>query len=572
MKKQKNIFQSKNFYLLVFFIILILGIYLRIIGLNKPSGLWYDEAWSYYTAKQAFPLGIFETLFTKDRHVPLYFTILHFWMNMFGVHDISLRFLSVIFGVLTIPVTYLAAKELSCKKVGFTAAMFVSVNSLLIYYSQEVRFYSFLALLSSLSILFLARIRNNPSKFNYTGLIISNLAIIYTFTIGFIFVFFEFLLFLIYLYFINKKQLKNFISAQLITFIFSIPFIMIFIHFIKLTKDSFINAFDINLFSYASILTAVQNWFTPVLGGMLNVLPQKYEMIFANGINFNFIIFAVIPVIICLFGLINSIFKRNFICIIFLIGASVFLVEIIAAMLGKFTILSRYTILILPVFLITASYGLVNIKNKFLSGFLISTFIFINLFYLFSNPFTASKYPRPEGYRTVANFLNMCPFTRDDIIFMPIGGIFLEKYYSSDKAYILPFELSDFLENKKYHYFFDDKLTSTITVRNSYEKLNVYLASQPSSFFENYLKKEIFNKLKNNRYFILVITRNFCPYSEDMLKHISQNNHIYKKQPLSLMLTSKVVNDTAKISKKHLSEIADIKIDFWEIYIFKKVQ
>ncbi|PIW73452.1 hypothetical protein CO005_01355, partial [Candidatus Roizmanbacteria bacterium CG_4_8_14_3_um_filter_34_9] len=55
--------------------------------LTQP--FWRDEAFSYFMAKK----NIFEMLLltAKDFNPPLYYFILHFWMNIFGSSEIALR-------------------------------------------------------------------------------------------------------------------------------------------------------------------------------------------------------------------------------------------------------------------------------------------------------------------------------------------------------------------------------------------------------------------------------------------------------------------------------------------------
>ena len=167
--------------------------------------------------------------------MPPYYFILHFWMKIFGQGDVAIRFLSVFFGVLAIITAYFIGKEILSKnkaagnKLGLITAIFTSINSLAIYYSQEVKFYSLLTLLSSLSILFLIRVKNNFDKKNLAGLIIVNLALLYTFPMSMVFVFVEVLVFFIYLVLNNKNHLKLFIFAQLITLFFYFPYLQMFI-------------------------------------------------------------------------------------------------------------------------------------------------------------------------------------------------------------------------------------------------------------------------------------------------------------------------------------------------------
>ncbi|MCK7470094.1 MAG: DUF2723 domain-containing protein [Desulfomicrobium escambiense] len=67
-----------------------------------------------------------------------------------------------------IPVVYLIADKLAGKKAGLIGALLISVNSLLIYYSQEVRVYALASLFSAISILFLVKIYKNKQDIKIT--------------------------------------------------------------------------------------------------------------------------------------------------------------------------------------------------------------------------------------------------------------------------------------------------------------------------------------------------------------------------------------------------------------------
>ena len=148
--------------------IIIIGLLLRLSFINKPEGLWNDEYVSWYVANTPFQGGFWEEVL-KQCHMPFYYLYLKPFVHC---SDIILRLTSVLPGVLAIPVMYLAGKEYS-KKTGIYAAAITAVLSFLVYYSQEVRFYSLLFLFTSLCLLFTIKLIKDSSKINFTGYIIS---------------------------------------------------------------------------------------------------------------------------------------------------------------------------------------------------------------------------------------------------------------------------------------------------------------------------------------------------------------------------------------------------------------
>lgn len=141
-----------------------LGLFLRLINLNQS--LWLDETINVVYAK-AYSLWWFITKYpVGDFHPPGWFAIIWIWGNIFNFSEQVIRFPSVIFGVLTILLTYLIGKKLSSKKIGLMAALFLSLAPLHIYYSQEARMYSFAAFTVALSsYFFLKLIRNEKFAF-----------------------------------------------------------------------------------------------------------------------------------------------------------------------------------------------------------------------------------------------------------------------------------------------------------------------------------------------------------------------------------------------------------------------
>jgi mannosyltransferase len=88
---------------------------------------------------------------------PLYYAVAWGWTQLTGTGEWGLRSLSALAGVLTVPVAYLVAAELRGRRAGLWAAALVAVNPMLLWYSQEARAYSLMALFSALSLLWTIR-------------------------------------------------------------------------------------------------------------------------------------------------------------------------------------------------------------------------------------------------------------------------------------------------------------------------------------------------------------------------------------------------------------------------------
>lgn len=117
--------------------------------LTQP--FWRDEAFSYFMAKK----NIIEMFFltAKDFNPPLYYLILHFWINIFGSSEIALRSLSLFFFWATICIVFLFLVNIFRmreRKASMYLILFV-INPLLLYYAFEARMYSMFAFFVTLS-------------------------------------------------------------------------------------------------------------------------------------------------------------------------------------------------------------------------------------------------------------------------------------------------------------------------------------------------------------------------------------------------------------------------------------
>ena len=88
------------------------------------------------------------SLTAQDIHPPLYYALLHAWAALLGTGPAALRLLSLVVGVLTIPLLYLVARRMLSTRAALLAALLLTISPLHVYYSQEVRMYGLVALLS----------------------------------------------------------------------------------------------------------------------------------------------------------------------------------------------------------------------------------------------------------------------------------------------------------------------------------------------------------------------------------------------------------------------------------------
>ena len=142
-------------------LIVLLALVLRCVGLTSES-LWFDEGHSVLVAR----MGASEAVasLARDVHPPLYFLTLRAWIRAFGESDVSLRSLSVLFGVVAVGGVLALGRRIGGPRAGLVAGLLAAVSPYFVAYSQEVRPYALLFALSVLSTLALLRLVDRPGS------------------------------------------------------------------------------------------------------------------------------------------------------------------------------------------------------------------------------------------------------------------------------------------------------------------------------------------------------------------------------------------------------------------------
>ena len=143
---------------LVLILLLWLAFALRLFRLQDAS-VWWDEGFSVWEARMGFLALADRTAY--DVHPPFYYWVLHFWRPWVGDGEFALRYLSVIFGVLTLAALWALARRLAPKQpaVALAAVALLAVSRYAIWWSQEIRMYALTGFFVVLSLYFMVRLR-----------------------------------------------------------------------------------------------------------------------------------------------------------------------------------------------------------------------------------------------------------------------------------------------------------------------------------------------------------------------------------------------------------------------------
>ncbi len=170
-------------------LILLLAFVLRLYHLDFHS-IWWDEGHSIFVATH--PIPQIPTLPAMDVHPPAYFTLLHLWMTIAGHSEFALRYLSVIFSVLTIALLWRFAAVLSRRFRVLTivlpgrstamipqpqtallaalfAPLFAALSPMYVAYAQEVRSYAMITFLAAASTFTLWQLLDANTQSTQTG-------------------------------------------------------------------------------------------------------------------------------------------------------------------------------------------------------------------------------------------------------------------------------------------------------------------------------------------------------------------------------------------------------------------
>ena len=135
--------------------LVVLAAALRLWRIGNQS-YWLDEVFTAGLVNEDVG-GLFSGVAETESTPHLYYLLAWLWEKVAGDGEGALRALSALFGVATVPVAYLAARELFRPAAALTAAALVAVNPWFVWYSQEARAYALLTLVATGSLLFFLR-------------------------------------------------------------------------------------------------------------------------------------------------------------------------------------------------------------------------------------------------------------------------------------------------------------------------------------------------------------------------------------------------------------------------------
>jgi hypothetical protein len=156
---------------------LAIGLFTRFV---TRSSLWLDEALSVNIAQ--LPLGEMTEALKHDGHPPLYYALLHGWIDVFGSGDVAVRGLSGLFGIATLPLVWILGRRKGGTVLAWVAVAVVAVSPFAVRYSNETRMYSLVILLVVIGWLLIDDIvdRKKSTVGRFIGLAFVGAALLYS--------------------------------------------------------------------------------------------------------------------------------------------------------------------------------------------------------------------------------------------------------------------------------------------------------------------------------------------------------------------------------------------------------
>ena len=125
------------------------------------SDLWFDEALSVNIAR--LPIGDIPDALRHDGHPPLYYFLLHYWMDVFGDGDVAVRALSGVLSLVTLPLVWFAGRRIGGHAGAWCALLIVGLSPYAFRYATEARMYALVMLFVAAGYLALRRALEAPT-------------------------------------------------------------------------------------------------------------------------------------------------------------------------------------------------------------------------------------------------------------------------------------------------------------------------------------------------------------------------------------------------------------------------
>ncbi len=373
-------------------VILILAAVLRFWGLTNQS-MWVDELITMSEVDPHISWGsMFDLLDIADPHPPLFFILERITCSIFGYTEGVAKGLNALIGSISVLFIYYLGKEILNKKLGIVAAILLCFNYYSLYYSQEGRDYALALCTSILANLFFVRLLKNPGYKSACLYGFFSLLLLYTHYFGlFIVAGHGFLVFALMFSksSVDKANYRYFFSAAAVIIVGYLPWMPSFLKQLKITSfwippipQSFATSYFFEYFGNATILEPV----------LVLILLFYCLQVYSNHQHAE------------TKSIVDDPLSLSF-CVIFFTVFCTFYIPYIRSVWVVPMLQSRYTIVIVPAFVMAIAYGLILIKSDHIRiSILVGIVVLTSVNLVFTRKFYSTE-PTKTQFREATQFM-----------------------------------------------------------------------------------------------------------------------------------------------------------------------
>lgn len=544
---------------------MIVGIALRLLYLH--TDLWYDEACSWFTAKQLFPMGIMGNLLNLDlQHTPLYFFLLHLWIKLFGDSEIAMRSLSLLFGIGALPLVFTATKKIADNKTAIFALALACISPLLVLFSVEVRMYPMVIFLVILSLNYLIDFEKTRETKALIKLGITNILIPYTLIGGILYNIALWTTYSTYLYAENKKDFFKYLKGLSAELIGLIPYFALIIYYAK-TRSVFVISHE-GVLTFFQVVDVIRNFFGATIEK--NIYWPSLE---PYQITFLFALLVVVPCVYFIYGYIQGLKKtEGFLNILYKIFLTSFGLSLVFSIfeINVFTV--RYILyLVIPMFILAIIGLFKTLPTKHVERFLIIFIIACGIFnYINAKEFKILKTLSFKTVRIEADKLNLGV---DDVIIMPFGAD--APYYFRDlySPRVFDFDVHKEIRNPHNNHYYDSEQQEDIIQRPAIIIYNSVMSDKVfSKNFFDYFMKNVNESVPRGRYVLIAMYGTDINFVTDIqsLRNSISGDYDVPARKLEIMF-KKYLCDVSAMLNLNFVPVKTFKQDNYTFFLYRKI-
>lgn len=163
-------------------IVLVLAAGMRLTGAAQRP-VWTDEGWSIWATGDP-SLRVMAQRLINAPQPPLYYIGLSSWRAAAGESRIALRFPSIVGGLITVALVYRIGADVFGHRAALYGSLLFASLRIAVYYSQDIRYYGWLAAAVCVMSLFFVRYLHRPSRRRAILYALSVIAMLYTMYLG----------------------------------------------------------------------------------------------------------------------------------------------------------------------------------------------------------------------------------------------------------------------------------------------------------------------------------------------------------------------------------------------------